>query len=146
MRDLADFEGYIEQFAPTAEDLIRFGTGDNRCFDALIAVDSAGDRLAGIAVLYTIPWTYDLKPTVVLKELFVRAAYRCSGVGQQLMAAVAEHAVALGAERLHWTVLADNDAAQSFYQRLGGQPDRHWQHWEMTLPAMRRLAGDERKR
>ncbi|MEM1262469.1 MAG: GNAT family N-acetyltransferase [Pseudomonadota bacterium] len=132
MRELATFEGYIDKFVPDEADLRQYGSGKDQRFQAFVAVDDNTDRLVGIAVVYTIPWTYDLQPTVVLKELFVAAGYRRAGVGRRLMVGVAEHAVALGASRLQWTVLADNARAQAFYRELGGETDRVWQHWEMT--------------
>ncbi|MEM8983595.1 MAG: GNAT family N-acetyltransferase [Pseudomonadota bacterium] len=140
MRALATFEGYIEHFAPDESDLCRYGSGAARRFDAFVAVDNDTARIVGIAVVYTIPWTYDMQPTVVLKELFVAADYRRSGVGRRLMVGVAEHAVALGATRLQWTVLADNARAQAFYRELGGEADRVWQHWEMTEHELADLA------
>ncbi len=45
-----------------------------------------------MAVFYLLPFTYDLRPTLVLKELYVDAPYRDRGVGEQLMAAVAQSA------------------------------------------------------
>ena len=141
MRELATFEGYIDKFVPQADDLRLYGSGNDPRFHAFVAVDAKAQRLVGIAVVYTIPWTYDMQPTVVLKELFVAADYRRAGVGRRLMVGVAEHAVALGASRLQWTVLADNARAQAFYRELGGEADRVWQHWEMTEHELAALAG-----
>lgn len=139
MRELAKFEGYIGEFAPNEADLCRYGLGESRRFDALVAVCPSSQVLAGIAVLYTIPWTYDLKPSVVLKELFVAADFRGQGVGRGLMGAVASHALAIGASRLRWTVLAENTRAQAFYRTLGGEIDGEWQHWEVDARRLREL-------
>ncbi|MBZ7922349.1 hypothetical protein [Ensifer adhaerens] len=67
MRGLAVFEGYIDKFCVTEADLVGHGLGANPRFGVLVA--ERGGRAVGIAVYYVIPWTYDLKPTLVVKEL-----------------------------------------------------------------------------
>lgn len=132
MRGLAVFEGYIDTFAVTEKDLIVHGLGDAPRFGVLVA--EVDGHVVSIAVHYVIPWTYDLKPTVVLKELFVEEGARSSGAGAALIAALRHHAAAIGAPRIHWTVLAGNEPAKRFYRRNGGSPDEVWQPWTMAVP------------
>ncbi len=141
MKGLARFENYIDAFAVREEDLIRFGLGEDPLFDAQVACGiHAPDQLLGMAVTYMIPWTYDLRPTVVLKELFVAESARHRGVGRALMTKVAHRAVEQGAARLQWTVLPSNGDAQGFYRGLGARPDRDWQPWQLKEPELRSLA------
>jgi GNAT superfamily N-acetyltransferase len=133
MRGLAVFEGYIDKFAVTEKDLIDHGLGETPRFGVLVA-DLEG-RVVGIAVHYVVPWTYDLKPTVVLKELFVEEGARSSGAGAALVAALKRHATAIGAPRVNWTVLAGNEPAKRFYRRQGGAPDDLWEPWTLAVPA-----------
>lgn len=141
MRALAVFEGYDQHFAVTADDLAIHGLGPDPLFGAKVAVSAAGD-LVGMAVHHTIRWTYDRRPTLVLKELYVREGWRGAGVGHALMRAVASHACAIGAPRLHWLVLPDNHVAMRFYRSLGGEPETGWQYWRMEQPALATLAVD----
>lgn len=141
MVDLARFEGYIDQFRVTPQDLVNFGLGPNPRFEALVAVPERSNALAGMAVLYRIPWTYDLRPTIVLKELFVSEGYRSVGVGRALLEGVAWRAREVGAARVHWTVLKSNDAAQRFYRSIGGRADPIWDLWGLDEPALIALAG-----
>lgn len=136
MRGLAVFEGYIDRFAVTEQDLIDHGLCDTPRFGVLVA--ELDGRVIGIAVHYAIPWTYDLKPTVVLKELFVEDGARSSGAGAALIAALKRHAAAIGAPRINWTVLAGNEPAKRFYRRQGGSPDEVWEPWTMATSS-----GDE---
>lgn len=136
MRGLAVFEGYIDRFAVTEQDLIDHGLCDTPRFGVLVA--ELDGRVIGIAVHYAIPWTYDLKPTVVLKELFVEDGARSSGAGAALIAALKRHAAAIGAPRINWTVLAANEPAKRFYRRQGGSPDEVWEPWTMATSS-----GDE---
>ncbi|MGN7878157.1 N-acetyltransferase family protein [Ensifer sp. 22460] len=131
MRGLAIFEGYIDKFFVTEADLIEHGLGDNPRFGVLVA--DLGGRAVGIAVHYVIPWTYDLKPTLVLKELFVDETARSSGAGAALIAALKRHAARIRAPRINWTVLATNDAAKRFYRREGGSHDAIWEPWTMPV-------------
>ncbi len=132
MRGLAVFEGYIDAFAVTEQDLVDHGLGDAPRFGVLVA--EVDGRVVGIAVHYVIPWTYDLKPTLVLKELFVEEGARSSGAGAALIAALKRHAASIGAPRINWTVLAGNEPAKRFYRLHGGVADEVWQPWTMAVP------------
>ncbi len=131
MRDLAVFEGYIDEFRVTERDLIEHGLGDNPRFGVLVA--DLGGRAVGIAVHYIIPWTYDLKPTLVLKELFVDETARSLGAGAALIDALKRRAAAIGAPRIEWSVLASNDAAKRFYRRQGAKLDAIWEPWTLLI-------------
>lgn len=140
MKALAVFEGYIDQFAVTEQSLEDYGLGDNPRFGVLVAPHRSG-RLLGMAVHYTIPWTFDLKPTLILKELYVSDQARGSGVGQALIRALAAEAKRVGAPRIKWTVLDSNIPAQKFYSALGGCCDQEWQSWYLDEAAIAALAG-----
>lgn len=131
MRDLAAFEGYLDAFAVKETDLIQFGLGPHPKFQALVADDKT--TLCGMAVTYTVPWAYDMRPRVVLKELYVRDGYRGQGIGKALMLAVQNQARDIGASQINWTVLKGNRRAEAFYAQLGGQPDPVWNNWVMPI-------------
>ena len=131
MRGLARFEEYIDDFAVTRESVLEHGFGDDRLFTAFVAEQD--DDPVGMAVVYTIPWTYTLRPKVVLKELVVEEAVRNVGAGKALMAAVVSHARSIDAAELIWTVMAGNSAAEGFYRSLGASPDHKWNNWAVSL-------------
>ncbi len=135
MRQLAAFEDYLDDFKVTATDIGQRGLGDNPEFGILVAEDTArGNSLLGIAVYYVIPYTFDLHPDVVLKELFVAEHARGLGVGRALMKQLSVLASALGARRVRWLVLTNNHNAKSFYASLGAHCDTKWENWQLTLP------------
>lgn len=140
MRDLAVFEDYIDAFRVTEADIVAHGLGSAPLFGALVAV--FGDRVVGMAVHYSIPWTYDLKPALMLKELYVAEAFRGRGAGRALMRALAGEAQRIGAGRIGWGVLAGNEAAAFFYASLGGKPDVKFAPWSLDEAAIAALAGD----
>ena len=131
MRGLARFEEYIDDFAVTRESVLEHGFGEGRLFTSFVAEED--DDLVGMAVVYTIPWTYTLRPKVVLKELFVVEAARNLGAGKALMAAVVSHARSIDAAELIWTVMEGNREAEGFYRSLGASPDLKWNNWSLNL-------------
>lgn len=141
MQALADFEGYRAQFRVTVADLLARGLGGDAQpqFQALVA-ETAPGALCGYAVCVETPFTYDLRPTVVLKEFYVAPAQRGLGVAAALFAAVRAQAVARGAGRLHWLVLPGNARARRFYAAQGGHEDRAWERWTLDEPAQASLA------
>ena len=133
MRALAGYEGYLDDFAPGEDDLITHGLGAEPKFAALVATRHDDRILEGMAVTYQIDWTYDLRPKVVLKELFVRKQARGNGTGRALMAAVFARARAVHASQVIWTVMKGNRQAVAFYESLGACADPKWDGWCMKL-------------
>ncbi len=132
MRELAAFERNIKHFHVTQDDLLDYGFGDTPRFGVFLA--EREEKIVGIAVHYRIPWTYDMRPIVVLKELFVSDQARGIGAGRALFQRLLEHASDIGASAVRWTVLRDNDDAKRFYASVGGVLDVVWEPWEIRLP------------
>ena len=131
MQSLAQFEGYIDEFAVTKAELIEHGLGPDALFHAFVAEKHG--TLVGMAVTYIVPWTYTLRPRLVLKELYVAEQARGTGTGRALMAKVLDRAVALDADTVAWTVMDGNTAAEYFYRSLGGRPDQKWNNWKLCV-------------
>lgn len=131
MHKLAVFEGYDAEFHVTEHALRQSGLGPNPAFTAFVAECQITTQLVGMAVVYPINWTFDLRPTLVLKELYVDDTARDQGIGTALLAAVKHHAKTIGASRINWTVLAGNHRAEEFYRKQGGQPDKKWVPWTL---------------
>ena len=72
MRELAAFEDYLAQFAVDEQALRQRAFGPAAQCQAFIA--EAEGELLGYALALLIPFTYDLRPTARLKELYVRPA------------------------------------------------------------------------
>jgi GNAT superfamily N-acetyltransferase len=133
MRQLADFEGYADRFAVTESDLLERGLNNLTHPQFVAWVVERGGKLIGYAVTYVIPFTFDLRPTVVLKELFVCDSAREGGYGRELFASVINYAQSINARLLRWQVLPTNERAKGFYRRQGGELDTAWESWEMDV-------------
>jgi ribosomal protein S18 acetylase RimI-like enzyme len=130
MRELAAFERYLPHFAVTEAELLARGfpaTGKPEYF-ARVA-DGGESGLLGYAVYYFVSFTYDLKPTLVLKELYVRSTDRSLGLGAALFENVQTEAQRFDCGQIKWAVLPDNLRAKEFYRRQGGTPDKQWEWW-----------------
>ncbi|UUY07229.1 GNAT family N-acetyltransferase [Pseudomonas sp. J452] len=139
MRELAAFEDYLMDFAVDAQALRERAFGPGAQCQVFVA-ESAGVP-CGYAVALLIPFTYDLRPTCLLKELYLQPEQREQGLGWQLLSGVASWAIDQGAGRMKWDVLVGNSRAERFYQRLGGRPVSKWRAYEMAEPALAQLAG-----
>ncbi len=133
MVSLAEFEGYADQFAVTEDVLRERGLCDNPEFSVLVAEDAGKPgELLGMAVYYLIPYTFDLCPDMVLKELFVAESSRSAGVGEALMQELAARGRAVNCRSIKWLVLPENLRAKKFYSALGATHDSHWEAWSMN--------------
>jgi len=94
--------------------------GDPPVGRALLAWDDA--TLAGFAGYQLIWPSAGMTTSLYLKELFVSAAYRGTGLGRLLMSRLHEIAVEHGCTRVEWTTDTSNLAAQRFYESLGATP------------------------
>lgn len=134
MRELAAFERYLPEFAVTPADLLErgFPPNGNPQFSALL-VGPNGGVAVGYAAYYLVPFTFDLRPTLVLKELFVAAPHRRTGAGTLLFDAVARDARSRGCGKVQWAVLPDNERAKAFYCKAGGEPESNWELWTLRV-------------
>jgi GNAT superfamily N-acetyltransferase len=133
MRGLAKFEGYDDRFAVTVDALLERGFSPQRPPEFIAWVAEVEGKLVGYAVIYVIPFTFDLRPTLVLKELFIDEAARGRNLGHGLMQAIVEHGRAVNARLIRWQVLPSNEPAKNFYRQLGADVDVDWENWFLEL-------------
>jgi len=131
MKELALFEGYLDDFAITEQYLIEQGLGGQPLFQLLVAL--TGDKIVGYGAFYTVPFTFKAQPKIVLKELYFSKAARGLGFGKALFDRLREEALIQGACAIEWLVLENNIPAQAFYRQQGAQIDDQWQTWSVNL-------------
>lgn len=134
MRELASFEGYLADFAVTELEVERraFPSSGAPEFFVLVAEDG-NESMAGYALCYLIPFTYDLRPTLVIKELFVRTARRSTGIGQSLLSEIERTAHNHRCGWIKWAVMPGNKRAEELYRAWGGEPDAQWTYWRREV-------------
>jgi GNAT superfamily N-acetyltransferase len=137
-RELATFE---KLRPPDDEEAARLLSWifDTEKLEALVG--ELDGRVEGIALFYETPGsTFRARPFLYLEDLVVSDAARSRGVGEALMAALAQEAIKRNAWRLHWAVLDWNVRAIKFYDRLGAKQD-DWLHYGLNEAELRALAG-----
>lgn len=140
MRGLAEYERYAPHFRVTEAVLQAQGFRSHAPgFEAMVAAAADGEVL-GMAVHYTVPFTFRARPTLYLKELFVAEAARDRGVGAALLRALARRARERGCGQLRWQVARWNTGAMRFYERLGAVPDDEWVDYALDEGAIAKLS------
>ena len=123
MQELAVFEGYIRKFRVDLSDL-RQHLFEQHSIGVLVA--TVDKRIEGILVYFFQPFTYDLCPWLVIKELYVSSPHRSLGLGNRLLNHVKEVGVENKCTKIKWEVLTENLEAQRFYYRNGAKLESDW--------------------
>ena len=103
-------------------------------------VAEMGSEVAGMALWFLNFSTWDGVHGIYLEDLYVQPRHRRSGVGRQLVAALAEECLHRGFSRLEWSVLDWNEPAIGFYRSLGAVPRQEWTSFRLEDPALPALA------
>lgn len=141
MRGLAEFEGYAADFAVDEATLVRQGFARRPPdFYALVAERTEMPGLLGMLVYYLIPFTFRVRPTLYIKELYVTESGRGLGIGRALMRAAAAAAIDHDCATIKWAVAEWNADARRFYERLGATAAHEWVEYALSEAAMRALA------
>jgi GNAT superfamily N-acetyltransferase len=137
---LAAFERAPDAVVASEADLVRYGFGEERQFEAIIAFLD-GDP-AGFAAFHSRFSTWLGRPGLYLEDLFVTEAARRHGVGRRLIARLAAIAVERGWGRIDFQVLEWNPARR-FYERLGLGHVGDWLRYGGDEAALHRLAAED---
>jgi GNAT superfamily N-acetyltransferase len=138
--ELAEYEDLRHELRATEKQLRKALFGAHPAAEALIAEWGDPLTVSGYALYFPTFSSFLASAGVWLEDLFVRPAHRRAGVGRALVAAVAAHARARGAERLEWAVLDWNEPALRFYEGLRARPMPEWITNRLAGEALDRLA------
>jgi len=117
LSELEETLGATSKIRRSPGDLRRFGFSDDPLFEALIAWNGA--EAVGLALYFREFSTWLGQPGVYVQDLYVAPSARGTGLGSKLMQAVYDRSRGWSAAYCKLMVHADNDAAISFYSRLG---------------------------
>ncbi|UYN84620.1 MAG: GNAT family N-acetyltransferase [Microcella sp.] len=88
-------------------------------------------EVVGFAHVREQPDTFTAGPGWFLDDLYTVPEVRGSGAGTALLEAIAEHARAHGGGTVRWITAADNERAQSVYDRLATRTSWVTYEWEV---------------
>lgn len=139
VRELADYEQALHEAQATPEQFHAALFAEHPAVFGLVAAsDDTG--VVGFALYFLNFSTWLGKHGIYLEDLYVRPQYRGSGVGQALLASLAQLCVERDYGRLEWWVLDWNEPALGFYRRLGARPMDEWTVHRVAGPELTALA------
>ena len=92
-----------------------------RHFDPWVLLAKMEEFVVGSIVLNVTFPAYELTRALYIRDLYVAAAARRSGIGRMLVNAAARLTYAKGYSALDWTTEATNTAAQKMYESCGAR-------------------------
>lgn len=140
IHDLAAYEREPDAVRTTEPQLHAALFGPDAVASALLASGADGEP-AGFALWYRSFSTWEGVPGIYLEDLFVSESARGSGLGRELLSALARIARHRGWRRLEWAVLRWNAPSIEFYDALGGRPLDDWLTYRVDGRALADLGG-----
>lgn len=136
--ELADYEKSLDQCIVQPEQIREalFGLTPS-VFAHVAEVDGT---VVGMALWFLNFSTWDGVNGIYLEDLYVKPEFRGSGLGTQLLAALAAECVDKGYTRLSWWVLDWNTPSIGFYESLGAIAQDEWTTFRMGGDALTALA------
>ena len=138
IRELAEYEKLSREVVATHETLRESLFGERRYAEVLIAEQDGTP--AGFALFFHNFSTFLGKPGIYLEDLYVKPAFRGSGIGKKLLVYLASLAKRRGCGRLEWWVLDWNEPSIGFYKKLGAVPMDDWTVYRVSGSALEDLA------
>jgi GNAT superfamily N-acetyltransferase len=138
IRGLAEYEKLAHEVVADEATLRATLFGERRVAEVVLA-EHEGEA-AGFALFFHNYSTFLARPGIYLEDLFVRPELRGRGIGEILLAFLAETAVERGCGRFEWSVLDWNEPAIRFYRRLGAVAMDEWTVYRVTGRALTELA------
>ena len=139
--ELAEYERLADAAVATDDDLRAQLFGAQPAAEVLIG--EVDGEAAGFALFFHNFSTFLGKRGLYLEDLFVRPAFRGSGLGRHLMASLARIAVQRDCGRFEWSVLDWNAPAIGFYRTLGATGMDEWTIQRLEGDALRALASHD---
>ena len=136
--ELAEYERLADAAVATDDELRAQLFGAQPAAEVLIG--EVDGEAAGFALFFHNFSTFLGKRGLYLEDLFVRPAFRGSGLGRHLMASLARIAVQRDCGRFEWSVLDWNEPALEFYRSIGARPMEEWVRHRLAGSALLEFA------
>ena len=138
LREFAEFENLTQFLETTEEKLAGVLFGEDSFVECLVALDN--DKLIAYAILYPNFASFRGQKGMYLEDIFIRAEYRGTGLGDRLLKEIAKLALHKGCERIDFVVLDWNTSAINFYEKHGAVRDEDERHFKFVDQAFEKLS------
>ncbi|MCW0983769.1 GNAT family N-acetyltransferase [Agrobacterium sp. BT-220-3] len=135
---MQEMQAYYQVPCPPYDEVLQGLAERPEAAEIIVATDQR--LVVGFAAFSAIyPGPY-LQTGLFLKELYVLSAYRGRGIGQELVAHLAQLALERKLSRIDWTADANDERLLRFYDSIGGQqkPDKIF--YRLDGDALKRIA------
>lgn len=143
VHDLAAYEKAADQVEASEADFVRALFPDDGHPTTFAHVAEVDGTVVGVAVWFLTFSTWTGTNGIWLEDLFVSPEHRGTGLGRDLLAALAGECVLRGLPRLEWWVLDWNAPSIAFYESLGAVAQDEWTTYRMTGQALASLDGQD---
>ncbi|RRO20300.1 GNAT family N-acetyltransferase [Flavobacteriaceae bacterium 14752] len=137
IHELADFENEPEAVDIDEDYLLKFGFGEYKAFECLVA-ESENNEILGMALFYNRFSTWK-GLSIHLEDLIVKQKHRKKGIGKALFEALIKHAKSENINRLEWVVLDWNTDAIEFYKSYGATIFQEWRTVQMDKETIQKF-------
>jgi GNAT superfamily N-acetyltransferase len=134
----AEFDQSLHAFVGNPEALAAHLFGDRPFAEAVVAEQA--EQIVGFAIFFFNYSTFLTKPGLYIEDLFVLPEFRRQGIGQALLAYLAQETVRRNCGRLEWLVRIWNEPAIAFYQKMGATVLPDWRICLLDQTAIGQLA------
>jgi GNAT superfamily N-acetyltransferase len=142
VRELAEYEKALHEVRLTEEQLHASLFGERPALFGHVA--EVEGTVVGTALWFLNFSTWRGTHGIYLEDLYVRPAFRGTGLGKELLRTLAAVCVERGYGRLEWSVLDWNTPSIDFYRAQGAVPLDEWTVFRMTDDALTTFAASGR--
>jgi len=137
--ELAEFEQAKEHVVATPEQLHTALFAEHPALFCDLIETEAGE-VVGFGIWFLNYSTWTGTHGIYLEDLYIRPQHRAGGLGASYLKHLATLCIERGYHRLQWWVLDWNEAAISFYTKIGAQPMSEWTVMRVDGEALNKLA------
>lgn len=139
IKELSVYEKLSHEVTATEEMLAKFGFGDKKYFEVILA-ETGERRAVGFAFYFFTFSTFIARPVLYLEDLYVLPEFRGQGIGKALLIELAKIALEKECGRMEWWVLDWNEPAIEFYRSLDAVPMSEWTTFRLNRDAIEKLS------
>ena len=139
VRELAVYEKEPEAATATAEQFTQVLFPVEGEPTAYAHVAEVNGTVVGCAIWFLSFSTWTGTNGIWLEDLYVTPEHRGSGLGQALLATLAQICVERGYHRLEWWVLDWNEPSIGFYRSIGAEAMDEWTRFRLDGDALKAL-------
>ena len=139
IRELADYEGMLDQVVATEELLTKWLFEKEK---AEVLLGSCGGKTVGFALFFHNFSTFLGRGGIYLEDLYVCPEYRGRGYGKAFLMQLAAVAVERGCGRLEWWCLDWNKPSIDFYLGIGAKALSDWTVYRIDGERLQEMADE----